>query len=49
MEVVKNKSVNIGEDVYAILRAHCLENGLKITKYLEIIIKEKLCKKKEKQ
>jgi len=46
---MKNKSINISEEVYKILKAHCVEYGLKISKYLEIIIKEQLCSKKEKQ
>jgi len=46
---MRNRSINISEEVYEILKAHCIEHGLKISKYLEIVIKEQLCKKKEKQ
>ena len=45
---MRNRSININEEVYEMLKEHCLANGLKISKYLEIIIKDKLCKKKEK-
>jgi len=46
---MRNKSINISEEVYEMLKAHCVEHGLKINKYLEIVIKEQLCSKKEKQ
>lgn len=46
---MKNRSINISEESYEMLKAHCIEYGLKINKYLEILIKEKLCSKKEKQ
>lgn len=46
---MKNKSINISEEAYEMLKAHCVRHGLKINKYLEILIKEQLCSKKEKQ